>query len=53
MHAHPVSGNSNTPNTGVLLNNTWAAQSGNAYSSSPNATMNATAVGIDRWKPAA
>ena len=46
MHAHPVNGNNSTPNTGALLNNTWAAQSGSAYSNSPNSAMNASTVGM-------
>ena len=43
-HAHPVKCNPATPN-GPLLNNTWAVQSGNAYNTSANATMNSAAVG--------
>jgi microcystin-dependent protein len=43
-HAHPVFSNTGTPN-GPLLNNTWATQSGNAYNTSGNATMNNAAVG--------
>lgn len=44
-HAHPVNANANTPNTGAIANNTWAAQSGNSYGTAPNAAMNSAAIG--------
>lgn len=43
-HTHPVNANSAAPNTGAPLNNTWSAQSANAYGTTPSNQMNPATI---------
>jgi microcystin-dependent protein len=43
-HTHPVNTNSAAANNGAPLNNTWSAQSANAYGTTPNNQMNPATI---------